>query len=96
MKREEIEKVSKEYAWTGDMYNLEDAFKAGANWRINSIWHNAVKKPTKKKIIVVIKDDGCICQISFMVGVDDWEGFVNDCGIIKWAYKEDLIPNTEE
>lgn len=45
MKREDISRAAEEYAWRGDMYNLQTAFKAGAEWRINSVWHDKHDEP---------------------------------------------------
>lgn len=76
-------------------YSVVD-FMEGAKWRINSVWHDATEKPTKKKIIIVVTDDGYMLQISFIIGADDWDKFVNEGCIAKWCYKEDLLPNMEE
>lgn len=76
-------------------YSVVD-FMEGAKWRINSVWHDATEKPTKKKIIIVVTDDGYMLQISFIIGADDWDEFVNEGCIAKWCYKEDLLPNMEE
>lgn len=33
-------------------------FKAGAEWRINSVWHDAREKPDKGKLLIVEDIDG--------------------------------------
>ena len=86
MKREDIEKVADEFA--NKEYEISDidriplykGFYHGAEWRINSVWHNS------KTIVLVEKEDGSIWQYkvfakSQMLG---WK---------RWAYIKDLIPN---
>jgi len=59
----------------------------GANWRINSVWHNSkTEVPNVNTIVLVEKEDGSIWQYkvfakSQMLG---WK---------RWAYIKDLIPN---
>lgn len=53
MEREDIEKAAKSYQekdhdiWTGKgmATELQKAFKAGAEWRINSVWHSTTVIP---------------------------------------------------
>lgn len=73
-----------------------DGFMQGADWRINSVWHDASQEPTEKKIIVVINLEDVISQISFLVEADNWNDCVKEADIVKWCYKEDLLPNMEE
>lgn len=104
MTKEDIKKAATEYAneacrslWrTGKEQVCMVDFIEGAKWRINSVWHDATEKPTKKKIIIVVTDYGYMLQISFIIGADDWDEFVNEGCIAKWCYKEDLLPNMEE
>lgn len=59
----------------------------GAEWRINSVWHNSkTEVPDVNTIVLVEKEDGSIWQYkvfakSQMLG---WK---------RWAYIKDLIPN---
>lgn len=96
MKREDVNKAAEEYTWRGDMYDLKTAFKAGSEWRMNAVWHDVNEEPTEKKVLIVIESDGRISQSNFMIGVDNWKDFVEDADIVKWCYKEDLLPNTED
>ena len=102
MKKEDIEKASQEYAWRGDAFDLQSAFKAGAEWRINSVWHDSGTEPTEEKMLVIINKHGEIKENDYMlnkkyfVSTYTWNKEVKTEEIIKWAYKEDLIPNTEE
>ena len=93
MKREDIEKVADEFA--NKEYEISDIdriplykeFYHGAEWRINSVWHNSkTEVPDVNTIVLVEKEDGSIWQYkvfakSQMLG---WK---------RWAYIKDLIPN---
>ena len=93
MKREDIEKVADEFA--NKEYEISDidriplykGFYHGAEWRINSVWHNSkTEVPDVNTIVLVEKEDGSIWQYkvfakSQMLG---WK---------RWAYIKDLIPN---
>ena len=93
MKREDIEKVADEFA--NKEYEISDidriplykGFYHGAEWRINSVWHNSkTEVPDVNTIVLVEKEDGSIWQYkvfakSLMLG---WK---------RWAYIKDLIPN---
>jgi hypothetical protein len=93
MKRKDIEKVADEFA--NKEYEISDidriplykGFYHGAEWRINSVWHNSkTEVPDVNTIVLVEKEDGSIWQYkvfakSQMLG---WK---------RWAYIKDLIPN---
>lgn len=93
MKREDIEKVADEFA--NKEYEISDidriplykGFYHGAEWRINSVWHNSkTEVPDVNTIVLVEKEDGSIWQYkvfakSQMLG---WK---------RWAYIKDLVPN---
>jgi hypothetical protein len=93
MKREDIKKVADEFA--NKEYEISDidriplykGFYHGAEWRINSVWHNSkTEVPNVNTIVLVEKEDGSIWQYkvfakSQMLG---WK---------RWAYIKDLIPN---
>ena len=88
-----IEKVADEFA--NKEYEISDidriplykGFYHGAEWRINSVWHNSkTEVPDVNTIVLVEKEDGSIWQYkvfakSQMLG---WK---------RWAYIKDLIPN---
>ena len=89
---EEVKKAAEEYAWRGDMYDLQTAFKVAAEWRINSVWHDASEKPDMSKEIIVIYPDKS-CRVFRPNGV--WETLIEVDKFIRWAYVEDLLPNME-
>lgn len=94
MKKEDIEKASQEYAWRGDAFDLQSAFKAGAEWRINSVWHDASELPTEEENILGVSEE----YGYFICGpnISAFAELVKDVKITQWAYIKDLIPNTEE
>lgn len=102
MKREDIEKAARDYAT--DKINVKSiiersrikiAFKTGAAWRINSVWHDASENPKLNKFFVFENkcnewETDCLYQHQ------KWNIHVAVNDLIRWAYIEDLLPNTEE
>lgn len=66
----------------------ENGFKDGAQWRINSIWHDCCDRDVmadNKEDIVLLLENGMIVDYE-----DNWE---EHCSLVlKWAYKKDLLP----
>lgn len=114
MNKNTIEQISKkscedyfsQYSISGVPSSIKDikghyqqAFEAGAEWRINSVWHDNKELPEVDKPIIVqvmgkvdiarriYKDSGLII-INRTV---DMTPFGN---VTKWAYIEDLLPVT--
>lgn len=81
--------------------NCSEDFIAGAEWRINSVWHDASERPEKKhaNCLVEVKQG----DFSFFLVSEFYQNggfsFMNGiCNLIlkRWAYIKDLTPNTEE
>lgn len=101
MKREDIEKAAGDYS--GSILGFTDnksvmekhkAFADGANWRINSVWHDANEEPEKTDRYILIDSvsyDGIRCYNVICARHYDKHPF-NE----RWAYIEDLLPNKEE
>lgn len=71
-------------------YSRED-FIAGANWRINSVWHGASEKPNGMFVILI--DFGTeISPEEFGLGLTAED--LN--GAKRWAYVSDLLPERKE
>lgn len=108
MKREDIYKAASDYAEENSWYpgetsyesdiiaieeSFADAFKAGAEWRINSVWHDASEVPDTDKgdLIIIVKDafgkDVYVRQNAY---------YVLKYGCVKWAYMKDLLPIKED
>jgi hypothetical protein len=112
MTREDIEKAAVEFAndkcqkrgcsktyrlhFDFDRYDIERSFEAGADWRINSVWHDVNEIPEDGRIIVLLGKYGTM--IIYGPNMRYYkEAIIMDGGFIKWAYKEDLMPtNVEE
>ena len=101
MTREQIEKASGEYS--GSVLGFKDnpvvmanhkAFMDGAQWRINSVWHDATKfKPRHGSKVAVLVGGKDITVWNFENGME--QAF--SCMSIKcWAYLDDLIPDRKE
>ena len=99
MTKEDTEKAANDFADREYEYNdidrnaLYKGFYWGAQWRINSVWHDASEKPDMSKEIIVIYPDKS-CRVFRPNGV--WETLIEVDKFIRWAYVEDLLPNMEE
>lgn len=102
MTREDIEKKSMDYfGFTGKSNDMDSqvrellykAFVEGAQWRINSVWHDASEKPDKNQLVVFE------CKKTYGKGYS--VNFGENYGLLKnvllsWAYMKDLIPERKE
>lgn len=92
MNRETIEKAidirldEPDNQWDG-IFNsgYSRGFKEGAEWRINSVWHEASELPRSLKLIIIEDSNG-----EFDLGY----GITNST--IRWAYIADLLPDRKE
>ena len=78
--------------------DLETAFENGADWCINSVWHDASETPISGKYSLVKYITGDL-KIKYRVDVFcfyEWKEMCHYDKLIQFAYIEDLIPNTEE
>ena len=66
-------------------------FIEAATWRINSVWHNDLKKGKTKKPILVRFKNGLF---NLFEDIRELKGIEDKVEI--FAYLEDLIPNMEE
>lgn len=101
MKKELIEKAADVYSTTKkpsytngdfDRIAIAQAFEDGADWRINSVWHNASEMPKiGRKFLVAL---GCYnCELDYLCHPNfDWRYYADKKGIIRWAYVHDLFP----
>lgn len=109
MTREHIEKAALLFAGAGEFgecpYNpdAKNGFIAGAEWRINSVWHDASEEPEQEDepILVEYEDWGFECS-DYTVCDDIWDYRIRlkrdgaYCTILRWAYIKDLIPERKE
>ena len=108
MTKEQIKNEAAEYAkgkyggenagmWSiAQIHAGRDGFIAGANWRINSVWHKPEEVPEPYANLLV----KCIGRYKMWVlwpnHIRDWESLVEKNGVIQWAYIDDLIPTEDE
>lgn len=77
-----------------DRQDIECAFLAGAEWRINSIWHDNTNIPDDNKFCVFTLSDGN-CGCGYYHKKDNTIWYENFSDIVRWAYFEDIKPNME-
>ena len=100
MTREQIGKAAGEYS--GSVLGFKDnpvvmnkhkAFMDGAQWRINSVWHDASEKPDKNQLVVFEcrKTYGRGYSVNFGENYDLMKNV-----LLSWAYVIDLLPERKE
>lgn len=99
MTREQIEKAGRDYAL--DQLGIVGlpgraeamkAFIAGAEWRINSMWHDDISEcKDVKRWIVVEYNNG---YVDVLPDIRDLDG-VKDL-VVRVAYVDDLLPERKE
>lgn len=73
-----------------DRFDMEDAFKAGAEWQRNSVWHDGSEMPDHPMRHIVYKSgDG------YHIG-DTITAVEKGHRITMWAYLSDLLPIRKE
>lgn len=76
-------------------------FKQGAQWRVNSVWHDASEMPEKGRPLLEFCR-GTRCGEFYEIGGrgsikdQEWDDFYKFAGIVYWAYIDELIPEREE
>lgn len=107
MTREQIEQAAMLFAGVGEFgecpYNpdAKNGFMAGAQWRINSVWHVTFEMPERNRDFLYESARGWfginnIAKMAKEVHPKDWDRFVEGFDVIRWAYISDLIPEREE
>lgn len=100
MTKEDIDKAAGDYSGSSlgftennSVMAKHKAFADGANWRINSVWHDASEKPRRNKWYIAQIGDNAFDTFTDSV---NWKSYARSLNIIRWAYIEDLLPNKEE
>lgn len=100
MKKEDIQKSALESCVIDNsIYNDEfqsyfmDGFKAGAQWRINSVWHDASEEPRRGEHILMRFKSGNLT--SWFASADIYSVFKR-FEVVAWAYVDDLLPSKED
>ena len=110
MKQEDIEQEANDYANENMRYPGEisyesdieemmkcfaDAFKAGSNYRINHAWHKTEELPQPNALFLAQIGNDAFDTFIMEVEAERWEWWSEGLDIVRWAYIEDLLPNTE-
>ena len=105
MLREEVKYASKDYVnylldkqeYHNEKYtehDIKQAFEEGAKWadeHPKNVWHDASEEPRCDELLLGEDTDGF--SIYRWCGQEDyWEIFVNETGLSRWAYIDDLLP----
>lgn len=96
MTREQIEKAAMLSCASKDEVLTDfgsSCFIEGAQWRINSVWHDANKKPDKNQLVVFEcrKTYGRGYSVNFGENYDLLKNV-----LLGWAYVIDLLPERKE
>lgn len=105
MKREDIEKAASKHSaslWDKNIIDCSrdfdfvyDSFVAGAEWRINSVWHDIKEKPKLNKFFI-FQNECNEWETDCLYQQTKWKLYVAANDLVRWAYIEDLMPDTEE
>ena len=90
MTREDIEKAAIDYSGRDGGVTLKTeiyAFTAGANWRINNVWHKPNEEPVSFCSLLLIENSNGEFDLGYKF---------DPANTKRWAYVKDLIPETED
>lgn len=113
MTREQIEKEARDYisdVYAGDGYFLpayeeevRDGFMAGAQCRINSVWHDASEVPEANKRVLVCFENVIGEYVYYRIRafkpnvLKNWNmGNFSLDKVLYWSYLDDLLPERKE
>lgn len=71
-------------------------FKAGANWRINSAWHNISEEPEILGVFIILHNSYGYTALVVPINSDEWIRYKRTFKPDEWAYMQDLLPNKED
>lgn len=91
-KEEAIHEVYNSNAIFRRYEQAEIAFKAGINWFLDNLWHDASEEP-KDKSAILFRYTGSMCKFASLdeVDADDWKQAVKELSITRWLYIDDLL-----
>ena len=108
MDSQKIEKAARDYALDqlgivglSGRAEAMKAFIAGAQWRVNSVWHDASEMPEKgRPFLEFCRGTRCgeFYEIGGRISIknQEWDDFYKFAGIVYWAYIDELIPERKE
>ena len=74
--------------------DFNEGFFVGAQWRINSVWHETSELPSRSGYLAVLCHNGIMETIHHTIGIGFQEMQLK--GYSKWAYVDDLLPDRKE
>lgn len=87
--KQTVEEAAKEYAWRGDMYDLETAFKAGVDWQVKqSSWISVEERLPKEDGYYVVTDGNIVMIAYYFKG---WNKFAQYKSYPHPFYEEGVI-----
>lgn len=99
MTQKQIEKAAFDYGCEemvgpGKNGELTKGFIAGANWRIDSVWHSADDIPEKGRHILVQLGHGSFTLRHVIENIEKKSS--KRFSVKRWAYIEDILPAEDE
>lgn len=83
------------YSSISEQCDIKKAFVAGANWRINIVWHEVSERPDENEPTIIERENGKFSLHE--KGYDGpWKYNVEQFNFKRWAYVRDLIPDKED
>lgn len=83
------------YSSISEQCDIKKAFVAGAEWRINSVWHKVSERPDENEPTIIERENGKFSLHE--KGYDGpWKYNVEQFNFKRWAYVRDLIPDKED
>lgn len=95
MNRKDIEKAANQCSFietpdARERFLLSSGFKAGAQWRINSVWHDKSEIPDlSQDVLIIFKNKIC----SILIGAVHTLSELKHYDYTNWAYVKDLLTN---
>lgn len=74
-----------------DNYDLSQSFADGAEWMINSVWHDASEFPSRYSS-VLISSGVRRPYIMKPINREHWAKYIEHNCVKRWAYLSDLLP----
>ena len=106
MNQETIEKAARDYVMPNENIRslmesivAKEGFIAGADWRVNSVWHSPEEEPQADECIIVKKElfEGKYSYDCWKTGSGcAWDKDADYFCVTRWAYVSDLVPEGKE
>lgn len=90
-----LEKLKDNVIGDSDFKDIPNAFKAGINWFLDDLWHDASEEPKKDKLMLVQRTSLSSISMEFIIlwcskNGTSWYEVASGIKITRWLYIEDL------